>query len=817
MVGSRSGTRNRSKFSRIQALFIMCTVAASGICAQMINLQVAQGNSYSQLAEQNHLGYSEVTARRGEILIRDPHSNELFRLATNISQPTLFADPSLIKDPQYVTDKLAPLIFDKEDELKKEEERIRQTKRIIASDVSPEEQARVLGSLLGGVTASAGKAATDTPAIAIPGYPLNTASSTTTTPAVVLPPPPPTPDQIKVTAALSLKPRNEEELFAAYKADLLQRLSQKTRSTILLYKDPTDNIKDFFTKNKISGIELTTDGVLAYPGQISDQDYTAKLLAPVVEIPFERLKELLYGRNRYAVLQTRLPTEIESKIRDMIKEDKDSKKGLFTGINFQEKTYRYYPEGELAAQAVGFTSEKGGVYGIEESYDMTLRGKKGIFKTRLDATGQQVIVGDDLIIEPAIDGDSIVLTLDRSIQMTVEKFLARAVKDTKADSGLVIIMEPKTGRIISMAHYPTFDPNKFSEALETEDVALSTGDLASMKTTTNTKGEESFFLESADNSHVNIQIFKTILQSGKIIYSKYKNTLGPSVFKNRSVTDIWEPGSIFKAIAMSIALDDGDVTPTTTFNDVGPIKVDEYEIHNALNEYYGTTSMRQVLERSLNTGMAFVARKMGRELFGKYIKKFGFGDKTDIEFENEHPGQVADYGSWAESELITHAFGQGLAVTPIQMITAFASLANKGILMKPHIVDSIIHQDGEVVKTEPEEVRRVISEKTADTISAMLVSVVENGGAVRVLTPGYHIAGKTGTAQTYKNGKAQTGTGSTIGSFMGFAPVEDPKFIMLVQIDRPRSTVWADASAAPLFKDISDFLFKYYNIPPGKL
>lgn len=816
MVGARSGIRNRSRFSRIQVLFIMSVLTATGICAQMINLQVAQGGAYSTLAEQNHLGYSEVTARRGEILIRDPHSDELFRLATNISQPTLFADPSLIKDAAYVTDKLAPLIFDKEAELKKEGERIRQTKRIIASDVSPEEQARVLGSLLGGVSASAGQASTNTAALELMAATSGSSTNTTAT-AVVIPPPPPTAEHLKVDAVLSLKPRNEEELFAAFKADLLQRLGQKTRSSILLYKDPGDGIKDFLSKNKISGIELTSDGVMAYPQQISDQDYTAKVLAPVVEIPFERLKELLYGRNRYAVLRTKLPTEIEQKIRDMIKEDKSSKKGLFTGINFQEKTYRYYPEGELAAQAVGFTSERGGVYGIEQSFDLTLRGKKGIFKTRLDATGQQVIVGDDLIIEPAIDGDSIVLTIDRSIQMMVERYLAKAVKDTKADSGLVIIMEPKTGRIVSMAHYPTFDPNKFSEALETEDIALSAGDIGSIKTLTNDKGEESYFLESSDNSHVRIQIFKTVLQTGKIIYSKYKNTIGPAAFKNRSVTDIWEPGSIFKAIAMSIALDDGDVTPTTTFNDSGPLMVDEFPIRNALDKYYGITNMRQVLERSLNTGMAFVARKMGRELFGKYIKKFGFGEKTDLEFENEHPGQIADYNRWAESELITHAFGQGLAVTPIQMITAFASLANKGVLMKPHIVDSIIQQDGKVVKVEPEEVRRVVSEKTADTISAMLVSVVENGGAVRVLTPGYHIAGKTGTAQTYKNGKPLFGPGTTIGSFVGFAPVEDPKFIMLVQIDRPRSTVWADASAAPLFKDVSDFLFKYYNIPPGKL
>lgn len=781
------GQRNKSKFSRIQVLFVLSIVFGIGISMQLINLQLVKGNSLSSKAEQSHLGYSEVTARRGEILMRDYHSDELFRLATNISQPTLFADPSLIKDPAYLTEKLSLLIFDADAELKKEENRIRQLKRTISSNVGPEEEQKILGV--------AQMPVADNPST----IPLATIRETK-----------------PIDLSLSLKPRSKEELYASFTADLLQKLSQKTRTAILLYKDPSEKIAEFLKNNRIAGIELKEDGVMAYPAQISDQEYTAKILAPIIEIPYERLKELLYGRNRYVVLQTRVSNDIEQKIRALIKEDKESKKDLFTGINFQEKTYRYYPEGELAAQVVGFTSEKGGVYGIEESFDLTLRGKKGIFKTRLDATGQQVIVGDDLIIEPAIDGDSMVLTIDRSVQMIVERLLEKTVKDTRADSGLVIIMEPKTGRIIAMAHAPTFNPNKYGEALETEDMTLNSQELERITTVTGTNGDELHYLNVDFDSHYRIQIFKTILQTGKIIYSKYRNILGPAVYKNRAVTDIWEPGSIFKAIAMSIALDDGDVTPTTTFNDIGPVKVDEFEIHNALNQYNGVTNMRQVLEQSLNTGMAFVARKMGRELFGKYIEKFGFGEKTDIAFENEHEGKVKEYSRWAESELITHAFGQGLAITPIQMVTGVATLANKGILMKPQIVYQTQKNNGEIIQTEPEEVRRVVSEKTADTISAMMVSVVENGGAARVLTPGHHIAGKTGTAQTYKNGVPLTGPGTTIASFIGFAPVEDPKFVMLVKIDRPRTTIWADATAAPLFKDIADFLFKYYNIPPGK-
>ena len=201
--------------------------------------------------------------------------------------------------------------------------------------------------------------------------------------------------------------------------------------------------------------------------------------------------------------------------------------------------------------------------------------------------------------------------------------------------------------------------------------------------------------------------------------------------------------------------------------------------------------MREVLEKSLNTGMAFVSRKIGRELFYRYLKKYGFSERTEIEFEDEQTGRIKDPSSWAESELVTYAFGQGIAVTPIQFIASVGAIANKGILMQPHIVLQSENSNGEVNEYEPKEIRRVISEKTAATMAAMMVSVVENGGASRAKIPG-----------------------TTIASFVGFAPLKDPKFVMLVKIDRPRTTIWADGTSAPLFADIAQFLFKYYNIPP---
>lgn len=743
----------RPKINRIYVLLGVSIIFALIIAVQLFRLQVINKNYYMAKAEEGHLGYSEIGARRGEILIKDYHSGEEIHLATNTSFPALFADPTLIKDPVYLSDKLAPILFDKQLADEKEAQRIREQKRLLPDNPTKEELARIA-------------------------------------------------------------PKPEEDLKKDFRNELFEKLSQKTRSSIVLYKLPTAEMLKFLETKNLPGIEATPLAITAYPAQISDRDYAAGALSPIVDIPRDRLSELFVGRNRYVVLRQKTPPGIEKQVRDLIEADKKEKKNLFTGINFQKKDYRYYPEGQLAAQALGFVGSNGsGLYGIEKSFDEKLRGKKGIFKTKLDATGQQVIVGDDLIIQPAINGSDITLTIDRSVQMETEKYLEKAVKDSRADSGLAIIMDPKTGRIVTMAHYPTFDPNNFSRALETEDIALTDAEKENI-VAAGDPGEEINWLYLDADSHYRIQVFKTVMETGKIIISKFKNILGSGVYRNRAVSDLYEPGSVFKSIAMAIALDDGDVTPQTTFNDTGPIKVDEFEIHNATNSYGGITNMRTVIEKSLNTGMAFVARKMGRELFYRYLKKFGFGERTYIEFEDERSGKIKEASKWAESELITYAFGQGIAVTPMQFITAVAALANNGILMKPHIVLGITGEDGKMAEVEPERVRRVISEKAAATITAMMVSVIENGGAKRAVIPGYHIAGKTGTAQTYKRGKPLTGPGTTIASFIGFGPVKNPRFIILTQIDRPRSSIWADSTAAPLFADIAKFLIKYYNIPP---
>ena len=450
--------------------------------------------------------------------------------------------------------------------------------------------------------------------------------------------------------------------------------------------------------------------------------------------------------------------------------------------------------------------DNAGQYGVEGYFNIELEGKKGKIYAESDPFGRQITVGESKIVN-AVNGDTIVLTIDRIVQKKVEEILAQTVEKYKADSGQIIIMNPFTGAIIAMANYPTFDPNHFSDAYSLR--KLEKSEIEDLYPTMEVfkRDEKGHYLPIAEGDLENDQIEKYI----------YENKFGPAVFKNKIVSEFYEPGSVFKPIVMSIALDAKEVEPQTTYIDDGPLEIDEFEIKNSDNQYHGKTTMTEVLELSLNTGMSFVAKQLGKRLMYKYITDFGFGDYTNIRLEGETKGKVDFYKQWSKAQLLTISFGQGIAVTPLQMITAWAALANGGKLLQPFIVDSVI-KDNEVVKTEPQIIHRVISEETSSIITSMLISVVRRGHAKPADIPGYLIAGKTGTAQMAgKNGKYEVGEGSTITSFAGYFPALNPQFVMLVKFDRPRigENTWGATTAAPTFRTVAEFLLDYYNIQPG--
>ncbi len=724
---------------------------------RLFQLQIFDNAYYQNLATQEQSGSLELPAQRGEILIKDSSSKEEFALATNTTLNLIYADPTLIKDPALIAEKFVPLLYNVEDERASDNERIEKLSRKLPPDITEEDKAKLL------------------------------------------------------------KPLTDEELSKQYKDEFLAKISAKKRSQILLAENLDQENLDKLKTIGISGIEIKNKNVYAYPPQIGNSEVVAEQIGQYVQIPTKRLSTLLKGSNRYVILKRKLSPDTSDKIKKMMKEDKDKH---FTGLGMQQESFRYYPEGTLAASLLGYVNhENQGEYGIESTFDTELSGVAGKFQSKKDSMGRQITVGDS-ILSPAIDGDTIVLTIDRSIQSKAEKLLEEGTKEYDAESAQAIVIEPKTGKIMAMATYPTFDPNNYGQIFKKKEIQFTPQDMPNLKPT-QTPGIYYYYTQKTELDR--FIVFEEKDEKGDVHYYKYENLVGPEVYHNKIVSWPYEPGSAFKPIVMSSAIDDGDITPNTTFNDVGPLKVDfnkytgkyDFEIKNSTG-YYGLVNMSVVLEKSLNTGMSFIAQKIGGALLYSYLKKFGFMDRTDIEMDSEAVGKIAYYDKWTQSELCTHAFGQGLTVTMIQMAQAYAALSNGGTIMKPYLVEEIRHPDGTKTTFEPQEVRRVISEDTSSKIITMLVNSTERGFANKGQVKDHFVSGKTGTAQTYKGGRALFGKGTTIGTYAGFGPIEDPKFVIIVKYDYAKQSEWGSDTAGPTFSKLAGFIFDYLNIPPDK-
>jgi cell division protein FtsI/penicillin-binding protein 2 len=430
------------------------------------------------------------------------------------------------------------------------------------------------------------------------------------------------------------------------------------------------------------------------------------------------------------------------------------------GLGFNMESFRYYPENEIASHVLGFVSysnnEGNGKYGLEEFFNEELFGKYGSLKSEKGGQGNVIIVNDREYIKP-VAGSDLVLTLDRNVEFIACEKLKETVKKHGATGGSVIAVNPKTGAIIAMCSAPDFDPNN------------------------------------------------------------YRDVSDISVYNNPALFNQYEPGSVFKTVTMSIAIDQGKVSPSTTYKDEGqimingwpkPIKNSDFSTHGA----HGVVDMNTVLENSLNTGAIFAMRQVGPKVFADYVKDYGFGERSGIELGAESTGNIGNLlsGKVKEIDAATASFGQGISVTPLQMVMSYQALANKGIMMKPYIIQAII-RDGQREEMVPKQLRQVVSAKTAATISAMLVNVVENGHSKRAYIDGYYIGGKTGTAQVAVDGGYSSD--NYIHTFIGIAPIDNPAFVMLTKIDNPKDVEFAEGSALPLWTEIADFMLKYYQVP----
>ncbi len=415
---------------------------------------------------------------------------------------------------------------------------------------------------------------------------------------------------------------------------------------------------------------------------------------------------------------------------------------------------RYYPQGTVASQVLGYVdTAHAGQYGVEQYYDSYLSGQAGVRSVLRDTAGNDIHVGSTA--SPSHDGANLHLTLDNTVQGLVEDELHKAMKAHHADGGTIIVMDPHTGGILGMASTPSFNPNRYSRVSD------------------------------------------------------------PSFYQNPAVADQYEPGSTFKIVTMAAGLDSHVITPESAFDDTGSFFVTpQFTVHNWNMSGFGIENMTQVLQHSANVGASWVAQRLGTDRFYHYMKAFRLGQPTGVDLANEASGAVPLPGDrlWTIDNLFTNAYGQGLALTPIQMIRAVAAVANGGILMKPQLVKSM-DSNGMVHRILPVSLGRVISSQTAHTLTNMLVHSAVGGEAQQALIKGYNIAAKTGTA-TIPSPNGGYIQGATIASIVGYAPAFHPRFVALVIIRHPRDTLYGSIAAAPVMHDLFSELFMHYNIPP---
>ncbi|MCK5122752.1 MAG: penicillin-binding protein 2 [Candidatus Pacebacteria bacterium] len=487
--------------------------------------------------------------------------------------------------------------------------------------------------------------------------------------------------------------------------------------------------------------------VYAVPKNIIDKKETAAKLSELLEMEREEIFKIINKKDDpYEVIKRKISDEAAEKIKNE----------NIIGIKTSPEIIRYYPGNYLAANIIGFLGysghEKVGQYGIEGYYNEKLRGTMGFLELEKDSSGKWITFGSKSSQSPE-DGDDIVLTIDQTIQYISETKLKEAVLKYGAESGNIIVMDPKTGAIIAMAQYPSFNPNEY---FKEEDM---------------------------------------------------------SVFLNSSIHNVYEPGSIQKPITMAIGLDLGKVSPSTTYFDKGFLKIDGWPINNSDGKANGKQTMTEVLEKSLNTGAVFVQQQVEKNDFYNYLRSFKLNELTGIEIKGEAKGSLSNLDNKRDISYATASYGQGISVTPLAILTAISVFANDGKLMKPYIVSEFIGADGYSEKNEPKIVCQVVSPKTASLISAMMTSVIRNGHAKEAGVSGYKLAGKTGTAQIPKKDGKGYEEDKTIHTFVGFGPIPNPKFSILVKLDSPTNAPYAANTVAPVFSELSQELVNYYNVP----
>jgi len=493
-------------------------------------------------------------------------------------------------------------------------------------------------------------------------------------------------------------------------------------------------------------LSVESQSVYARPHRIQNADAASRNLAKMLHLDFAEVKQKITSEKPFVWIKRQITPGEAEQIQAM----------NLDGLGMFYEPNRYYPQGQVAGQVLGFVGrDSEGLEGLELQYNDYIRGETGSSVIERDALGRVVLVQgvEGLQIPP---GGDIHLTLDSAIQHLAEKELESAIVKNRAKAGVAIVLEPFTGEVLALANYPSFNPNNFSK-------------------------------ESAQQR------------------------------RNRAVADSFEPGSTFKTILAATALEEGVVGKEDLFYcEMGKYPYAGKIIHDT--HPYGWLPFYKILQVSSNIGFTKVAEKVKKERYFNYIEKFGFGKITGIDAPGEVSGLLRNAASWSSIDLATHAFGQGISATPIQMAMAYAAVANGGFLMRPYIVRRVLSPAGDVLyENQPHVVRRVISEKTSRLLASMLKEVTNEGGTgVMANVEGFEVAGKTGTAQKADLAHGGYAAKKRVASFIGFVPADDPRLVVLVLVDEPEVNVYGGVVAAPVFRNIARGALRQLAVAPQK-
>lgn len=484
------------------------------------------------------------------------------------------------------------------------------------------------------------------------------------------------------------------------------------------------------------------DSCYAEPRRIKDIDGTAEVIAPILGMPKREVADKLSTNKSFVWMARWLPPETATRLKNM----------KLTGIGFAPESKRFYPNLEIAAHVIGFTGrDPNGLEGIELKYDSTILGNTGYMITERDALGRNITI-KNTVVKNASPGRNLILTLDKTIQYIAEKELSKVVTESNAKSGMALVMEAETGKVLAMANYPTFNPNAYSQYSQTH-------------------------------------------------------------LRNRIVADSFEPGSTFKTFVIAAALEERIVKPNDVFNcENGVYNIAGRTIHD--DHPHPRLTVSDIIKYSSNIGSAKIGFKLGEERLSRYLRGFGFGERTGIDLPGESPGNLKR--RWYGIDTATISFGQSVSTSAMQLGTALSAIANGGMLMRPYLVERIVDDQGkEVQKFEPQALRRVVSADTAQKVTRMMETVVTEGGTgTKAAVEGFRVAGKTGTAQKVDSVTRTYSATKRTASFVGFIPADKPKLTIVVVVDEPQGIKYGGIVAAPAFQGIAYKSLAYLKISP---